>query len=62
MLKPVAKNALKRAKRSAQRKWSIVSYSIDSDVLEAFKRACKRHHVKGSTAIEAIMLEFNKLK
>jgi antitoxin component of RelBE/YafQ-DinJ toxin-antitoxin module len=57
MRKPTAKSVLKVAKANTNRKWEIVSYSIDRDVLKAFKRACKDHGVKGSQLIERFMAD-----
>lgn len=62
MRKVNAKTVLKRAKAQSARKWTYVGYSIDSGVLAAFKRVCKKHGVTGSHAVEEFMREFNKLR
>ncbi len=53
-----AKKALAAAKKERVPRWSLVSYSIDKDVLARFKRACKRQGVTGSALIQEFMKVF----
>lgn len=57
----MAKRVLKKTKERSRRRPDVISFSLAPEALEAFKRACKRHDVKASVAIEEFMIEFAQL-
>lgn len=58
MKKVSHKDVLKRAKQRSERRYKIVSYSIDKEALDGFNKACIKNKVKPYQVLEEFMKLF----